>query len=81
MSDKRWPLVQAVGLGNPRLGRAFGVRDDQGAKVTPRLPPGATGIIPRTVEQGMLGKKQKQVFCFEIELSRESNLRIGHNYV
>lgn len=67
-----------MGLGNPHLARAFGVRDDQGAKVTPRLPPGATGVILRTVEQGMLGKKQ--VFCFEIELLGD-NLRIGYNCV
>lgn len=80
MSDERWSLVPAVGLGNLHLARVFGVRDDQGAKVTPRLLPGATGVIPRTVEQGMLGKKQKQVFCFEIELLGD-NLRIGYNCV
>lgn len=36
------------GLGHLQLGRAVRVRENLGARVTSRLPPGATGVIPRT---------------------------------
>lgn len=40
--------VAAAGPGEPSVGRADRVREGPRARVTARLPPGATGVTPRT---------------------------------